>query len=177
MRISFENDNNIILYAFEKVISFCRECHLLFAARCVWWLVLIIGLYQGLIIHINNKHICAEREMTSYPKEIITEESTTSEPDQQDTILKICEAFLQGSRVDRKQIEYLNTEQTCKLHWKKTDQKFYKSHIEGICKKEIQCRTLAQECQHCTWPYRRQGGHKPKACRQLLRIEKATVPL
>jgi hypothetical protein len=54
MTITFENDNDVIAYALEKVISYARKNQQIFVAQCVWWLASIIGLEQGLIIHIDN---------------------------------------------------------------------------------------------------------------------------
>jgi hypothetical protein len=54
MTVTFENDNNVIVYALEKVISYARRTQQIFVAHCVWWLASIIGLEQGLINHIDN---------------------------------------------------------------------------------------------------------------------------
>jgi len=54
MTITFENDNDVIVYAFEKVIADARRTHQIFVAQFVWWLAAIIGLEQGLISHIDN---------------------------------------------------------------------------------------------------------------------------
>jgi len=54
MTITFENNNDVIVYALEKIISFARENQFIFVAQCVWWLASIIGLSQGLIVHIDN---------------------------------------------------------------------------------------------------------------------------
>jgi hypothetical protein len=54
MTITFENDNDVIVHALEKVISYARRTQQIFVAQCVWWLASIIGLEQGLIIHIDN---------------------------------------------------------------------------------------------------------------------------
>ena len=54
MTLTFENDNDVITYALEKVISYVRRTPQIFVAQCVWWLASIIGLEQGLIVHINN---------------------------------------------------------------------------------------------------------------------------
>jgi len=54
MTITFENDNDIIVYALEKVISYARRSQQVFVAQCVWWLASIIGLEQGLVNHIDN---------------------------------------------------------------------------------------------------------------------------
>jgi hypothetical protein len=47
MTITFENDNDVIVYGLEKVIADARRTQQLFVARCVWWLSSIIGLKQG----------------------------------------------------------------------------------------------------------------------------------
>ena len=54
MTITFENDNDVIVYALEKIISYARKTQQIFVAQCVWWLASIIGLEQGLIVHIDN---------------------------------------------------------------------------------------------------------------------------
>jgi hypothetical protein len=54
MTISFDNSNDVIVYALEKIISICRDHHHLYAAQCVWWLAAITGLQEGLVIHIDN---------------------------------------------------------------------------------------------------------------------------
>jgi len=54
MTISFENDNDIIVYALEKIISYARELQYIFLAQSVWWISSIIRLQQGLVVYINN---------------------------------------------------------------------------------------------------------------------------
>jgi hypothetical protein len=54
MTVTFENDNDVILFALEKVISYTRRTQQIFVAQCVWWLASIIGHEQGLINHIDN---------------------------------------------------------------------------------------------------------------------------
>jgi len=54
MTLTFENDNNVIVYALEKIISYARQHQFIFVAQSVWWLASIIGITQGLAIHINN---------------------------------------------------------------------------------------------------------------------------
>jgi hypothetical protein len=56
MTITFENDNDIIVYALEKVIAYSRRTQQILVAQCVWWLASVIGLEQGLVLHINNLH-------------------------------------------------------------------------------------------------------------------------
>jgi len=54
MTITFENDNDVIVYALEKIISIARNTQQILVAQCVWWLASIIGLEQGLVNHIDN---------------------------------------------------------------------------------------------------------------------------
>jgi hypothetical protein len=54
MTITFENDNDVIVYALERIIAYARRSQQVFVAHCVWWLASIIGLQQGLINHIDN---------------------------------------------------------------------------------------------------------------------------
>jgi len=54
MPITFENENVVIVYAFEKVLSFARNSQHIFLAQSIWWISSILGLQQGLIIHIDN---------------------------------------------------------------------------------------------------------------------------
>jgi len=57
MTITFESDNNIILYALDKVIDFTRSKGYIFAAQCVWWLDSIIGPEQELINHSDKLRV------------------------------------------------------------------------------------------------------------------------
>ena len=54
MTITFENDDDVIVYAFEKIISYARRTQHIFVAQCIWWLASLIGLEQGLVNHIDN---------------------------------------------------------------------------------------------------------------------------
>jgi hypothetical protein len=54
MTVTFEDDNAVIVYALEKVISYARNTQQIFVAQCIWWIASIIGLEQSLIIHIDN---------------------------------------------------------------------------------------------------------------------------
>jgi hypothetical protein len=60
MPITFMNDSDILVYGLEKIIAFARRSGYIFSALCIWWLASIIGLEQGLIIHIDNLHKRAE---------------------------------------------------------------------------------------------------------------------
>jgi len=60
MTITFENENNIIVYALEKIICYARKHQYIFIAQSVWWIASIIGLADGLTTHINNLRIRSE---------------------------------------------------------------------------------------------------------------------
>jgi hypothetical protein len=104
MTITFENDNDVILYALERILSYARRTKQPFVAQCVWWLVLIIRLEQGLINHIENLHgrtvISTEQHSEvvrdhTVPDAFIIQDSKpkASKRDHQDTILKKCKQF------------------------------------------------------------------------------------
>jgi len=58
--ITFKNDNDVIVYALEKIIEYARKNQYIFVAQCVWWLASIIGLESGLVTHINSLRVRAE---------------------------------------------------------------------------------------------------------------------
>jgi hypothetical protein len=59
MPITFESENNAIVYAIEKIVSYTRDNQYIFLAQSVWWISSIIGLQQGLIIDIDNLKVRA----------------------------------------------------------------------------------------------------------------------
>jgi len=116
MTITFQDESDIIVYALEKIISHARRTQQIFVAQCIWWLASIIGLEQGLIIHIDNlreqewlasfdnklelihpdriQRIQPERAVSSTPRDL-TEESRL------DRILASAEKAIQESSRDR----------------------------------------------------------------------------
>jgi hypothetical protein len=54
MTITFENENDIIVYALEKIISYARNNQHIFLAQSVWWISSILRLQEELIIHIDK---------------------------------------------------------------------------------------------------------------------------
>jgi len=54
MTITFENDNDVIVYALEKIIYFAKENRYLFVANCAWWIAGVIGFHHDLTIYINK---------------------------------------------------------------------------------------------------------------------------
>jgi hypothetical protein len=74
MTVSFENDNDVIIYALEKIISYARRTQQIFVAHCVWWLASIIGLEQGLVNYIDN--IQSRVDVTVIPEKVPSVEKT-----------------------------------------------------------------------------------------------------
>jgi len=54
MTITFENENDVLVYALEKIISYARENQYIFLAQSVWWIFSVIGLQQKLVIRVDN---------------------------------------------------------------------------------------------------------------------------
>jgi hypothetical protein len=54
MTITFQTDNDLIVYALEKILSYAREYQYIFLAENVWWISSIIGLQERLVIHIDT---------------------------------------------------------------------------------------------------------------------------
>jgi hypothetical protein len=54
MTITFENNNDIIVYALEKVIAYATRTQQIFVVQCVWWLASVVGLESGLVTHSDN---------------------------------------------------------------------------------------------------------------------------
>jgi len=77
MPITFENDSDVIVYALEKIISFARNIQHIFVANCVWWIAGVIGLDDGLKIHINNltSRERITRGVSSTPRDIARDTS------------------------------------------------------------------------------------------------------
>jgi len=57
MTINFENENDVIVYALEQIISYAQKNRYIFVAQSVWRIASVIGLSDGLVIHIDNLRI------------------------------------------------------------------------------------------------------------------------
>jgi len=70
MTMTFENDDNVIVYALEKIIAYARRTQQIFVAQCVCWLASIIGLEQGLVNHIDiiQSRLHAENRPEKIPR-------------------------------------------------------------------------------------------------------------
>jgi hypothetical protein len=112
MTITIENDNDVIVYALEKVISYASKTQQVFVAQCISWLASIIGLEQDVVIHIDNQRARYEKSVqqeSSEAPDIRTtdreqylqgkgrEKIAEAELDRQDEFLEECEQSLRDS--------------------------------------------------------------------------------
>jgi hypothetical protein len=65
MTITFESDNEVIVYTLEKIISYARTNQYIFLPQSIWWISSIIGLQQELVLHIDNLKIRSKEEITA----------------------------------------------------------------------------------------------------------------
>ena len=68
MTLTFENHNDVIVYALERIISYARQHQYIFVAHSVWWIASIIGLTEGLTIHIDNLRSRSEVHQLPVPE-------------------------------------------------------------------------------------------------------------
>jgi len=76
MTVTFENENDVIIYAPEKIICYARENQYISVAQSVWWITSVIGLTDGLVTHIDNLR---KRSMASQALLEITQLSSEQE--------------------------------------------------------------------------------------------------
>jgi hypothetical protein len=203
MTITFETENDVVVYVLEKVISFARNNQNIFLAQSIWWISSLLGLQQDLIVHIDNLRIREntgkpELEINSAPPGVhpdrvanfqVSEDSyepsdqdsvSTAETDIHNEVIDNCEKFLRQSQLDRKAIGRKNRQasRVIKLRTKKNKQKLktFRTQTEGINGGELRRRKAAGECQRCAWPQDRKGSHKTLDCFRWKRIEKGTAP-
>jgi hypothetical protein len=201
MSVTFENDNDVIVYALEKVICYARKSQQIFVAQCVWWFASISGLEQGLANYID---IFQSRiNITIIPEKVPSIGRTVSpiprdnqEDQRQDKILEECEEYLKNSRRLREIAAFKATGKTLtgfinptaisKKHLRKIDR--YKRNLaalpkegdsktEGIDKAEIGRRRETGECLRCAWPADRIGAHRVADCRRPIRLDIGTASL
>jgi hypothetical protein len=74
MTITFETDNDIIVYTLEKIIFFTKENQYFFVANCAWWLSGVTGLDSDLTSFIDNlesrKRVGQQRHISMTPRDI-----------------------------------------------------------------------------------------------------------
>jgi hypothetical protein len=200
MTITFEHDNDVIIYALEKIISYARDNRYIFLAQSVWWISSIIGLQEGLVIHIDNlrkRDVINKVEIGSdsvvsgvHPDRIInllnSEDSYDPSEDDSESITETkihneiidnCEQFLSESKKEREAIGRKNRQVSRVVKRKaKKSLKTFGTQTEGIDGNELRRRKTDGECQRCAWPQDRKGGHKTLDCYRWKRLEKGTAP-
>jgi hypothetical protein len=203
MTITFENDNDIIVYALEKIIAHARRTQQIFVAQCVWWLASIIGLEQGLVNYIDNLE--SRININIIPEKIPSVKGNVSpiprdnqEDPRQDKILKECEEYLKDSRrlreiaalkaTGKTLTGFINPTAISKKHLRKKDRSIRKQaerladqpkkvnpETEGIDQAEIRRRRENGECLRCAWPADRKGAHWVADCRRQIKLDKGTA--
>jgi hypothetical protein len=114
MTITFENDNDIIVYPSERILSYASDNQYIFLVQSIWWISSIIGLQQGLILHIDNlrnrsdnttrrvswePHDIQHQSWEQARDSVVAGTNTIEpEPDQRDRILRECKEYLCDSR-------------------------------------------------------------------------------
>jgi hypothetical protein len=189
MTITFENDNDVIVYALENIIAQARRTQQIFVAQCVWWLSSGIELEQGLVNYIDN--IKSRLNITNHPEKVPSVGRTVSpiprdiqEETRQDQILMECEEFLQESRklrakekVNTAKLNRINplasTKKSLRIEKKRKTKDYSKT--EGISETEIQRWKIAGECLCCAWPSDRKGTHRVKDCNRRIKLDKGTA--
>jgi hypothetical protein len=202
MTISFENDNDVIVYALEKVISHARKTQQIFGAQCVWWLASIIGLEQGLINYIDNIQtrqnvIIRPEELPVIKRSISPAPREIPEESRQDQVLKECEEFLRDSKRQREVTNLkvsgrTNTGRINPLKATKDSLRVSTKNLRkkdrserkraapakeyhktvGINEPEIQRRKKEGKCLRCAWPADKKGSHRVKDCVRRIKLDK-----
>jgi len=195
MPIIFENDNDIIIHALECVVSYARRTQQIFVAQCVWWLASIIGLEQGLILHIDKLQ---DREDTILPKQLpravpaIPRDLT--EDQRVDQVIDNAEQYLRESKrlTELSALKISGKTRTGRLNPLRTTKKSLReaasiskdvainkltdrSETRGIGNKEISRRNAEGECLRCAWPSNRKGSHRVKNCIRPIKLDTGTA--
>jgi hypothetical protein len=206
MTVTFESENDVIVYALEKIISYARDNQYIFLAQSVWWISSIIGLQKELVTYIDNLEVRKnignpEKGLASsarptlsaiHPSRVAqvqtsdgdyiessSESISTTETDIHNEVIDNCEAFLEQSKQERKALGRF-TRQASKVVKRKANKKkpikTFGTQTEGIDGNELRRRKAAGECQRCAWPRDRKGSHKTLDCFRWKRLEKGTAP-
>jgi hypothetical protein len=205
MTITFKSDKDVIVYALEKIISHARDTQYIFLAQSFGWISSILGLQEGLAIHIDNLKARSEviqikgpNNKISNPDTIVhpdrvsriyntdsdyndsePESVSTTETDIHNEVIDNCEEFLEQSKQERKAIGRFTRQQSRVVKRnanKRKPIKTFGTQTEGIDGNELRRRKAAGECQRCAWPADRKGSHKTLDCFRWKRVEKGTAP-
>jgi hypothetical protein len=204
MPITFENDNDVIVYALEKIIVYARRTQQVFVAQCVWWLASVIGLENGLIAFIDS--LQSRVVVTVIPEKVPSVGGTVSpiprdnqEDQRQDKILEECEEYLKDSKrlrdiatlkaTGKTLTGFINPTAISKKHLKKKDRPTRKqakyladppknidrAETEGIDPAELKRRREVGECLRCACPSDLKGAHRVANCRRPIKLNKGTA--
>jgi hypothetical protein len=134
MTITFENDNDIIVYALEKIISHARRTQQVFVAQCIWWLASIIGLEIGLVNHID---ILQKRKEVLSQDQLFEEDHRVPDQDQH------CQQIHPDRRpqVSRKEALSIETRDLTEAH--RLDRIL--ESAERVIQESLQDRTIVQQ--------------------------------
>jgi len=165
MPVTFNNNNEIIVYALECVIAHARRTQQIFVAHCVWWLAAIIGLEQGLVSHIDRlQDVRNPSPSEQLPREVSTTPKDLAKDQQSGQALAGQINKKRKSKKSPKGKETVSREK--QMNFSKT---------EGINNSEISRRKAAGECLCCAWPCDRKGRHQVKDCKRQIKLDKGTA--
>jgi len=125
MTITFESDNDVIVYALENIIIYARDNRYIFVAQSVCWIASIIGLTDRLVTHIDNicilsetykapvqevEQLSLEKEVVIAPRDVQADSAVNSEfsnlhRDRAKQVIKETEEFLNNSKRQRKEFK------------------------------------------------------------------------
>jgi len=125
MTITFENENDVIVYALENVIDYARRNQYIFVVQSVWWIASVIGLTDGLATHIDNLRIQSKayqtpvreieqlplgKKVVATPRDLqedfgINTETSISQLDRAEQVIRETEEFLNNSKRQRKEFK------------------------------------------------------------------------
>jgi len=122
MTLSFENDNDFIVYALEKIISYARKHQYIFVAQSIWGIASVIGLTEGLATHIDNLPKRSEvyqeparqfgitssiRQVSATPRDLQSDSRIDSDPesDRVKQVVEETQRFLACSKKQRKEFK------------------------------------------------------------------------
>jgi len=166
MPVTFQNDNDIIVYALECVIAYAGRTQQIFVAQWVWWLASIIGLERELVSHIDKFQ--GERNPTpqeQLPPEVSANPRDLAKDQRSDQVLDNTEQYLREPRrlreiaalkvsgettagrinPTRKSNKYLRQSKSISKATVIKEQKNY-SKTDGIDNREIPRKKAAGEC-------------------------------
>jgi len=117
MTIICDNDNEVLLYALERIINYARNNQYILIAQCVWWVESTIGLESKSVEYIDNSRIRLQASQTPIKEESRIDRTNTGLEQRCDEILNQAERFINGSKKQKGKdlVGYLRRTQKVKL--------------------------------------------------------------